>query len=83
MQDNNDALKRVRLWAEHGLTSKLSDLVAAVSHIDALEAALKAMVEHFATPTSERTAASYGKTKAQVADEARAVIRALKDQTSA
>jgi hypothetical protein len=34
----NDALKRVRLWAEHGLRSELSDLVAVVSHIDALEA---------------------------------------------
>jgi transposase-like protein len=31
-------LKRVRLWAEHGLRSDLSDLAAAVSHIDALEA---------------------------------------------
>jgi hypothetical protein len=40
---------------------------------DLLEA-LEAMVEHFATPTSERSAASYGKTKAQVADEARAAI---------
>jgi hypothetical protein len=28
-------LKRVRLWAEHGLQSQLSDLVAAVAHIDA------------------------------------------------
>lgn len=33
------ALKRVRLWAEHGLRSDLSDLTAAVSHINALEAA--------------------------------------------
>lgn len=32
------ALKRVRLWAEHGLKSDLSDLVVAVSYIDALEA---------------------------------------------
>jgi len=44
---------------------------------DLLEA-LEAMVEHFATPTSERSAASYGKTKAQVADEARAAIAAAK-----
>ena len=40
-----DALKRVRLWAEHGLRSDLSDLVAAVSHIDALEALLRRFVE--------------------------------------
>lgn len=45
-----------------------------------LLAALEAMVEHFATPTGERSAASYGKTKAQVADEARAAIFRLKGQ---
>lgn len=39
-----------------------------------LLAALEAMIEHYATPTSERSAASYSKTKAQVADEARAAI---------
>ncbi len=43
-----------------------------------LLAALEAMVEHFATPTSERSAASYTKTNAQVAYAARAVIAAAK-----
>jgi len=50
---SDDALKRVRLWAEHGLSSKLSDLVAAVSHIDALEArvaVLEAALEFYADP---------------------------------
>lgn len=48
-----------------------------------LLAALEAMVEHFATPTSERSAASYTKSNAQVAYEARAAIRAAKEQTDA
>lgn len=43
------ALKRVRLWAEHGLRSELSDLVAAVAHIDEQAA-------HITALTAERDA---------------------------
>ena len=43
-------LKRVRLWAEHGLQSQLSDLVAAVAHIDA-------QADHITALTAERDAA--------------------------
>ena len=42
-------LKRVRLWAEHGLQSQLSDLVAAVAHIDA-------QADHITALTAERDA---------------------------
>jgi hypothetical protein len=57
-------------------------VLAAIIDGDAREArllaALEAMVEHYATPTSERSAASYAKTNAQVAYEARAAIAAAK-----
>lgn len=86
MTDKQKALvARLRVLA--GLNSRVDSVAMreAAGLIDALEArvavleaALKAMVEHFATPTSERTAASYAKTNAQVAYEARAAIAAAK-----